>query len=67
MSPGGRDTWTLEKAVDSLHGVATFVPPTLYFSSAEDTGQQCAKSWQRVLSVRISEGCLKHMRPRGIK
>lgn len=56
MSPGGRDTWTLEKAVDSLHGVATFVPPALYFSSAEDMGQQCAKSWQCVPSVRISEG-----------
>lgn len=36
--------------------VATFVPPALYFSSAEDMGQQCAKSWQCVPSVRISEG-----------
>lgn len=58
MSPGGRDTWSLEKAVDSLRGVATFVPPTLCFSSAEDMGQQCAKSWQRVPSGRISEGCV---------
>lgn len=33
-----------------------FCSLTLYFSSAEDMGQQCAKSRQRVPSVRISEG-----------
>lgn len=58
MSPRGGDTWILEKAVDSLHGVATlapllYTPPVLKTQVSSVLGHG-----RHVPSVRISEGCV---------
>lgn len=58
MSPGGGNTWTLEKAMDSLHDMDTFVPLGSTPPVLKTRGSSVLGHGRRVPSVRISEGCV---------